>query len=443
MRLLIVDDSELWCSSVATYLSRDGFEVEAAFTLDEARRRLAKPPPILILDQRLPDGEGLSLAEELFKRKLDTRILVVTGHPQLTDAVHSLRLRIDDYLAKPIDLEVLRHAVLRTREAFRFERNDKLHKRQIAFERAGSKLTGAGLEGVRRLVRQLGPSQCTVLITGETGCGKSLVAKALHYANKTDRPFVKINCAAMPDELAEAELFGVERGAYTGAVNARQGLFELANGGSLFLDEIGELSPKIQAKLLGVLEDGEVRRVGGDWPRPFEVRIIAATNIEMERAIGEGRFRRDLFFRLNIGRIEVPPLRARLGDLPELIETLLENYRAQGLRLAEGELAIMSDYPWPGNVRELKNLLERAVLLQENGWLRPTAFLSSGMGKTESAMARAAPDDSASVLPLRQMEMRYIKTTLARFDGHRERTAKALRIGVATLRRKLKDDASI
>ncbi len=435
MKVLVVDDNQLWCEMVATYLARDDHDVRSAFTLAEARGVLAVGPQVVILDQQLPDGEGLDLAQEILEQGLPTRILMVTGHPRIGDAVQALRLRIDDYLSKPVELEVVRHAVLRSAESLRLEQVDALHRRRTESDRSRLRLVGQGLQATRSLVERIGQSDCPVLITGETGSGKSLIAKAVHYVRGDERPFVKLNCAALPEGLVEAELFGVERGAFTGATASRTGLFELAHGGTLFLDEIGELSPAVQAKLLGVLEDGESRRVGGSKPRRFDVRIISATNRDLEQAMAEGAFRSDLFFRLDIGRLRVPPLRDRLGDLPALVDFLLQSFGVHPLALAPGEIERMAQYPWPGNVRELRNLLERSVLLHEPLALRPSSLLPA---VSLPAVAVEAGNGSGSVERLDTLEKRHILAVLSHFDGHRQRTAEALGIGVSTLRRKLR-----
>lgn len=431
VKLLIVDDSAFWCETAASYLERDGLEVVSAGTLAEAREHLVDPPHIVILDQQLPDGEGLSLAEEMMEARLDTRILMVTGFPELEDAVQALRLRIDDYLSKPVQLEVVRHAVLRSLESLRLERLDELQKRQSESERAKVRLVGDALAEVRSMIERLGAADCPVLITGPTGSGKSLAAKAVHYASGTDRPFVKLNCAAIPETLVESELFGVEKGAFTGATSSRPGLFELAHGGTLFLDEIGEMSLPVQAKLLGVLEDGEARRVGGSKPRRFDVRIVAATNVDLTRAVDEGTFRRDLFFRLNIGTLAMPALRDCRGDLEELVQALLEGLRAAPARLADGEIEALGAYPWPGNVRELKNVLERAVLLQDPAELRPSSLLPA-------QDARSTESAGGGLSSLAELEARHIERVLEHFDGNRKQTAEALGIDVSSLRRKLK-----
>ena len=445
MKLLIVDDSRLWCEMASSYLERDGFDVVTAGTLREARRHFDDPPRIVILDQKLPDGEGLTLAEEMMEEKLDTRILVITGHPRLDDAVQALRLRIDDYLTKPVELEVVRHAVLRSRESLRLERLDALQQRKSESDRASVRLVGDGLAEVRDLAIRLGAADCPVLITGPTGSGKSLVAKTIHYARGIERPFVKLNCAALPESLVESELFGVEKGAFTGADSRRAGLFELAHGGTLFLDEIGELSPAVQAKLLGVLEDGEARRVGGSAVQRFDVRVVAATHLNLEMALRENSFRSDLYYRLNIGRLEVPPLRDRIDDLPDLVEALLEGLRAGHVDLPPAELEALSAYDWPGNVRELRNVLERAILVHDSTDFRPSRFLPDRLRTVARELSTNRPvgPPAKTELPiatLEELEQEHIRRALALHGGHRRRTADALGIGVSTLRRKLRNE---
>jgi transcriptional regulator with PAS, ATPase and Fis domain len=271
-----------------------------------------------------------------------------------------------------------------------------------------------------------------VLITGETGTGKTLLAREIHLSGTPDRPFVHVNCAALPEALVEAELFGAERGAYTGATSAREGLFELASGGTLFLDEIAEVPAPIQAKLLTALDDGSIRRVGAGRERRVDVRVIAATNADVESALKRGALRSDLYYRLNVIHVEVPPLRERRDEIPALAAHLLTLCAGRSAVLAPGEEARLMEYPWPGNTRELRNVIERAVFLQSPGPLRPADLL--GLAAT-----RAAPPAEAASTSLSEVERRHILATLDRHGGNRMRAARALDVSVATLRRKLRE----
>jgi len=447
--VLLVDDDDLFRDAASHLLRRNGLRVRSAPDLEGARRHLVAALPLLVVDERLPDGSGLSLVRELREAGHPARVLVVTGHPELPKAVEALRLRIDDYLTKPVEPEELRLSVLRSLETARLERVERLALRRDDAERQSARLVGASLDEVRRLVWLAASAESPVLITGETGTGKGLVAASIHFAGQPagalarpgepsrERPLVKVNCAAIPESLIEAELFGVAKGAYTGAGESREGLFELADRGTLFLDEVGELYPAVQAKLLAVLEDGAARRVGGSQPRSFSVRVLAATNVDPELAVAAGSFRQDLFYRLNVLRIHVPPLRRRLGDLPELVEALLANHPGGSqATLAEGELERLAEYRWPGNVRELGNVLERALLLDDPQNLRPSTLLPSGqdVGQMDAANTPGAKP----LEPLAGVEKRHILDTLERCDGNRSRTAETLGIGVATLYRRLR-----
>ncbi|MEM8964632.1 MAG: sigma-54 dependent transcriptional regulator [Acidobacteriota bacterium] len=433
--VLIVDDDLLFGDAASTYLERDGLRVVTCGSLAEARQHLHPVPKLLLLDHRLPDGTGLDLLDDLGDdARQHCRVFVVTAHAALDNAVESLRRGIDDYLLKPVDLELLRHAVLRGLDTLRLERVAAADRRRRAEEAAARPLHGSGLASVRATIERVSERVNPVLITGETGTGKSLVATALHEAGRAGGPFVKINCATLPASLIEAELFGVDKGAFTGASASRPGLFELADGGSLFLDEIGELELPMQAKLLTVLDDREARRIGGRQPVRFDIRVIAATNRDLQHEVDERRFRADLLFRLNVVTIEVPPLRERRTDLPLLSRSILDRLGAPNIELAADELRILADYDWPGNVRELRNTLERALLLQEPP-LRPSALLTA-----TAPTPRLAPIESETpdLRPLSEVEREHILRVLEACDGHRQRAADMLGIGIATLQRRLR-----
>jgi DNA-binding NtrC family response regulator len=444
--VLVVDDDPLWTMAVVDYLRGDGLNCATAASRLAARPLLAAGPRLLILDQNLPDGPGLDLVEApgMEGRSL-CRVLVVTGHPRVEDAVQALRLGIDDYLTKPVSLEVLRHAVLRSLESLRLEKLASLEKWRDSQQRDGSAMVGAGLAGLLEEVAQIAPSAAPVLLTGETGSGKSLVARAIHDASGRSGPYVKVNCAALPSQLVEAELFGVERGAYTGATATRPGLFELADQGTLLLDEIGELELSSQAKLLSVLDDGEARRVGGSRPIRFKARIVAATNRDLWAEVAAKTFRADLLYRLEILKLELPPLRERPGDIAELCAYHLGRLGDRH-RLADGELERLVAYGWPGNTRELFAVLERAALLQSSP-LRPSAFLHGAAGPPAATAAggkRDSPREKRAI-SLSQAEQSHILEVLSSCGGRRAQAAALLGIGSATLQRRLREyrDAGI
>ncbi|MEM7583656.1 MAG: sigma-54 dependent transcriptional regulator [Acidobacteriota bacterium] len=434
-RVLLVDDDRLFTRSIADLLKLDGLEVKEAGSLAEARRA-APGVDVLVLDNHLPDGEGLDLLQELRQQGWLPKVLLVTANPDLDNAIEALRQGIEDYLTKPLDVSQLRLAIHRCFRTLDLERLEDLEHRRRSEERDRVELIGgAEFETVRALVERASRSTSPVLLTGETGTDKSHIARAIHYRGRPESPFVAVNCAALPATLIEAELFGAVKGSYTGANEDRRGLFELADRGTIFLDEIGELPLELQVKLLGVLDDQRIRRLGGSEAIDVEVRVIAATNIDPEQATLAGTFRRDLYYRLNVLRIEVPPLRQRLGDLGPLIDSLLAGMGPAGDRsLAPGELSALATYHWPGNVRELRNVLERALILQETGDLRPAELLrNEAIASHEEPPTRDAQDE---IVPLAELEKRHLLHAIAVCETQIE-AAQRLGIGVATLRRKL------
>jgi transcriptional regulator with PAS, ATPase and Fis domain len=295
---------------------------------------------------------------------------------------------------------------------------------------------------VFRLIDFAASSTSPVLITGETGTGKNLVAKAIHFrGGARTEPFVAINCLSLPENLIEAELFGCEKGAFTGAITGRKGIFEMADGGTILLDEIGEMPLHLQGKLLSVIEDKRVRRLGGEIEKPFNVRITASTNIDIEKAVGNS-FRKDLYYRLSIMRIHIPPLRERRRDIPVLCQGLLKELTGgKNVTLPDAEMKKLMAYDWPGNVRELKNILERAVILQKEGELRPSELLSKADRREtdgqDTALSFFSADDD--IMTLEELKNKYIQLTLRKLSGNRLKTAAALGISLNTIKRCLKD----
>ena len=429
-RVLLVDDDPLFTRSIADLLRLDGLQVLEARTLIEARR-LAPGIEVIVLDNHLPDGQGLDLLRELHQKGWTPKVLLVTANPGLENAVDALRNGIEDYLSKPIDVDQLQLAIHRCIRTLGLERVQDLENRRRESERSRIQLVGGTeFESVRNLIHRASRSSSPVLLTGETGTGKSAIARAIHYGGRPESPFVPTNCAALPASLIEAELFGAVRGAYTGANADRRGLFELADQGTLFLDEIGELPLELQAKLLGVLDDKRIRPLGGAQETQVEARVITATNVDPERAIAEGTLRQDLYYRLNVLRIEVPPLRERLGDLPALVDSLLENLSAHRRHLGRGELQALGSYPWPGNIRELRNVLERSLIVEETGPLHPSRLL------TEIEPPAPSPPTDSEIRPLAMVEKEHLLRAVATCKTQIE-AARRLEIGVATLRRKL------
>jgi DNA-binding NtrC family response regulator len=434
--LLVVDDDRFFCDLVRAYFDARNLRVIAAGTREEGGR-LGRQERIdvVLLDQHLPDGDGVDLCPLLLEVNDHAKVILITAYPNFDNVVAALRRGVCDYLAKPIEIEELGmvvEKVLRTQELERVERIQAFKNRQ---ENRDNLLVGAegGMREVAELVRLSAGHDASVLITGETGTGKNVVARAIHgLREKESMPFVGINCAALPENLIESELFGHEKGAFTGAVAARKGIFEMADGGTLFLDEIGDLPMHLQAKLLGVLDDKQLMRVGGQTVRKVDVRIIAATNIDMRQAIREKRFREDLYYRLALMKIHLPPLRDRRQDIPDLCRYFLRTTIIDSdVVLGEGEIGRLQAYHWPGNVRELKNVMERSIILQQGGTIHPSRLLETPAAPAAVSWPPAAVDTLAAV------EKRHILAILGRCNHNHSQAARLLGISRSTLLRKL------
>jgi DNA-binding NtrC family response regulator len=439
-RLLIVDDDLLLSTALRDLLAGPTLAVSTASSAADALRLARKSPfDVILLDQKLPDGSGADLCPAFLDANEKTKIVFQTAYPNFDNALAAIRGGAFDYLSKPCDPEQVRLAVDRCLRTLRLEKAARVQEYRAGLASRGNRLIGeeGGLSEVAGLVRLAASGDMPVLLTGETGTGKSLVARALHDTGpRRGAELIAVNCGALPESLIESELFGHEKGAFTGAAAGREGLFEMAEGGTLFLDEIGEMPPLLQTRLLGVLEEKVIRRVGGRTFRPVDFRLVAATNVDVEAALGERRLREDLYYRLDVFRIHVPPLRERLEDLPALVAHFLsrEAAWAGGEALAEGELERLADYPWPGNLRELKNVLERSRIVHRGGKLRPSTLLRAHRSPRASTPHAAGPE---AVTPLDELERRAVRHAVAATSGNLTHAARALGISVSTLRRKL------
>lgn len=431
--VLIVDDDALLRDVLSAQLTGQGLTVSTASSAGEALRLISESVfDLVFLDQKLPDGRGADLCPAILAASEHAKIIFMTAFPSLENAVSAVRAGAYDYLVKPFALEEVELALERALRLQELEGIEQLHRRQQSEDARRSALAGldAGLAEVDRLAAVAAAASAPVLITGETGTGKSLLARHIHARGpRRERAFVAINTAALPESLADAELFGHERGAFTNALSARRGCFELAHGGTLLLDEIGAMPLALQAKLLSAVEEGQVRRLGAEASRRIDVRLIAATNARLEDEVAARRFREDLLYRLSVLRIDLPPLRERAQDIPALCRAILDRLGC-GAELDGEEIAQLRRYPWPGNVRELQNVLERAVLLGQGRDLRPSRFLAA-------ARPTAQPASEAAVEPLEVVEARHLRQALAACGGNRTRAAKMLGIGLSTLKRRL------
>ena len=433
--LLVVDDEPNIRSSLQGALGREGFEVETASSVAEGRTKLRDSYDFALLDVWFPDGSGLDLLREIKERAAETVVVMMSGHATIDVAVQATRLGAFDFLEKPLALERVL-VVLRNAGAARslLEENQRLRRPWSA------RLVGDS-PAMKRLLAEIelaAPTSARVLIQGEHGTGKELVAAALHAASpRRSMPFVAVNCAAIPEELIESELFGHERGAFTGATQARRGRFEEAHGGTLFLDEIGDLSARAQTKLLRVLQEGEFQRVGGNRTLKVDVRVIAATNRDLAERSRSGAFREDLYFRLAVVPIVTPPLRDRVEDVGALVEHFAAQVAAETTgrprRFTSAALDLLRSYPFPGNVRELRNLVERLAIMTPGGSVGPDAVL-----RVLPALAGPPAEGRRLAEAVEEFERAQIGAALAASGGNVARAAARLGLERSHLYKKMR-----
>ena len=439
-RVLVVDDDRFMRTSLLDTLVSEGHDGKAFASGAEALQALADDSfDVALVDLKMPGMTGLEFLDQARERDARIPIIVITAHGTVETAVKAMKRGAFDYILKPFGGEELRVFLNKALEHRRLVGENEAYKGELRRRDDDRPFLGESPEiaEVKARIDAIADSDATVLIRGETGTGKELVARSIHYrSHRADRPFLCVNCAALSAGLLESELFGHEKGAFTGADRQRLGRFELADGGALLLDEVSEIDPPRQAKLLRVLQEKEFERVGSGKTRKVDVRILATTNRDLERQVRSGRFREDLYFRLNIVPIQVPPLRDRKSDIPLLIDHFLtRSQRRSGrpeLPLEESSRKELMAYHWPGNVRELENVIERAVLLS-----RGELVVVEGL--QEGAVTLATTDASGfRGLSLEEVERLMIEDTLRRHGGHQKRTAESLGIGVRTLRDKIK-----
>jgi DNA-binding NtrC family response regulator len=438
-RVLIVDDEERMADVVAMALRRAGYECEAQHSGADALRALEeRGADVLVTDWKMPEMDGLELLRRVQAQRPNLPVILITAHGSVPSAVAAMREGAFDYVTKPFDNDELRALVARALDMTRLERENRYLRQEVSSRYAPDAIVAESKRSQETLglVRRVAPSRSTVLIQGESGTGKELVARLLHYwSDRVGRPFVAVNCKAFAEGVLESELFGHEKGAFTGATAARVGCFERATSGTLFLDEIGEVSPDFQAKMLRVLQDSEVLPVGGNKPRPFDVRVIAATNRPLREEVAAGRFREDLYFRLNVIPIQLAPLRERREDIPPLARHFLGRYADEaGRQLSlseEAEQALLA-HAWPGNVRELENAIERAVVLARDASVKSEDLLLEQFPQSSGATQGSLQD------ALDQTAAARIRAALETANGQRAEAAHALGIERTTLYRMMK-----
>ncbi|KAB2968253.1 MAG: sigma-54-dependent Fis family transcriptional regulator [Thermoanaerobaculia bacterium] len=434
--ILVVDDEPIVLQSLGDWFRQDGYLVDVAASAKEALRVAAeRHHDIALLDIKMPGVDGLELQERLAKEVPDLTVIVMTAYASIESAVRALKAGAYDYITKPFDPDDLSHLVRRAIEHRSLKSENERLKEQLASVAGPAPLVGdsAAMRHVHELIEAVAPSDATVLVRGESGTGKELVARAIHARSpRRFGPLVVVNCGALPEGVLESALFGHEKGAFTGAQYRHKGKFELADGGTIFLDEIGTVSPRVQIELLRVLEEKTVTRVGGTVPVRTDFRVVVATNLDLEAAVRDGRFRDDLFWRLNVFVIDLPPLRDRPEDIPPLAEHFLERFATAmnkpAMKLAPAALEALRAYSWPGNVRELQNAIERAVVLGKPPTIE-AADLPLRIGEIAS---RPGP------MSLEEVEKGHIRRVLDGCDWNISQAAKVLGIDRGTLYAKIR-----
>ena len=436
MRIMVVDDEQIVRESLYHWFKKSGHMVETAASGFEALEKLQEVPfEVLFIDIKMPKMSGLELLKEVKEQWPDTLVVIITAYGSIESAIEAMKLGASDYLLKPFKPDQMNLALEKIANQRELANKYSYIKGLLEDKTRFDNIIGQSqpMQTIFDLIPEIAQSDSSVLITGETGTGKELVAKAIHAKSQRSKgPFIAINCGAMPESLLESELFGHQKGAFTGADQARKGFLEVVSGGTLFLDEIGEISPKMQVDFLRVLEEKKILRIGDREPIDVDFRLISSTCRHLQKEVAEGRFREDFFYRINVITIEIPPLRKRKEDIPLLISHFLNKYSHQTTKKVDHvtpkAMDLLKQYDWPGNVRELENAIERAVVLSKSRSLDAQAF-------SFLQPSRMGPDRP---LTLREMEKEYIRETLEEEGWNITRSAKILGINRVTLHKMIK-----
>jgi two-component system response regulator PilR (NtrC family) len=444
-RLLIVDDEASLRDMLAFFFHKRGFEVLTASNFAEGSASALRSSPDLILcDIKMPDGNGLDLLRRVKAESPKTPVLMITAHTSTKDAIEAMKAGAVDYIAKPFDVEELGLLVDRALGEKQLHDENVYLKQELAAKYTFANIIGKGgrMQEIFRTIERIGKVSSTVLLTGESGTGKELIARAIHYTSiRKDRKFVSINCGALPETLLESELFGHERGAFTGAVKEKRGLFAEADAGTLFLDEISETTPTMQVKLLRAIQEKVIRKVGGNEETSVDVRIIAATNKDLNELVTEGKFREDLFYRINVIPIALPPLRSRVEDIAPLtqhfITKICKEQRIPEKKISTEAMRLLEAYPWPGNVRELENTLERTVALEAGPVITASSLpeaIALGV-RTRVPDFESLPAEGINLESyLEAVGKRLMREALDRCDGVQTKAAELLHMSFRSFR---------
>ncbi len=441
-KILVVDDEESMCDFLSIMLKKQGYHITTALSAKEGLKKLAKEAyEVVISDLKMKEMNGLELIDEINKKETVPTVIIMTAFATIESAIEALKKGAFDYIIKPFKVDEIKLAVARALEQRKIRTENVYLKKQLKKKEGFGEIIGKSeiLTEVLSQVRKIADSDSTVLLTGESGTGKELVARAIHQQSyRSEKPFITVNCGALPEGLLESELFGHIKGSFTGAIKDKDGLFKVANEGTFFLDEVGEMSPRIQVKLLRVLQEKEIVPVGGTSPMKVDVRLIAATNADLENEVSMGRFRKDLFYRLNVIPINIPPLRERKEDIPLLIDYFLKRYGqepdGQERKISAEAKKILCNYNWPGNIRELENILERAVTLQDDNTIVEKDLPENVIKGQGRVLAKTKELENPT---LETIEKAYIFWILRESGWQKQRAAEILGIDPSTLYRKI------
>jgi DNA-binding NtrC family response regulator len=431
-RLLLIDDDINLCQVISYQLKKMGYEVDVANSGSEGLKAYKKGSyDIVLTDIQMPDISGIQVLQEIRKQNKDVVIILITAYGSVENALEACRMGADNYITKPFGQEQLLFVIEKAVRLRKLQTENRNLREELSqkFRFENMVVTSPAMETVVQMAGKVAQSDATVLLLGESGTGKELLARAIHYHSpRSARPLITVNCPSIPDNLLESELFGHVRGAFTGAIKDRKGKFELADGGTLFLDEIGDLREDVQAKLLRVLQEHEFERLGESTPIQVDVRLIAATNKDIQKLVSEGRFREDLYYRLSVVPITIPPLRERKEDIPYLVEFFIERYRKdKKITVDPVVLEILKRYNWPGNVRELENVIERALVLSNEPKIS-VENLPAHLTEPSAIDQEKHKEDLFSDLTLDNLERRAIRMALQRTGGNQTKAAQLLNI---------------